>query len=232
MKITLCILTLNERPCLEVMFPRIAAQASGAAFDDIVAIDGGSTDGTVEFFKDHDVAVLAQTGGGRGGAMLLALEKIEADAFVFFSPDGNEDADDLPKFRPLLDEGADLVIASRMMTGAHNEEDNHVLKWRKWANNAFTILANAFFRGDGSYVTDTINGYRAFTKSAAAALDLDALDYTIEYQMTIRALGRRMKIVEFATFEGERIAGETGAPSIPTGLKFMKCLWREWKRNR
>jgi glycosyltransferase involved in cell wall biosynthesis len=214
------------------MLPRITAQGPGAAFDEIVAIDGGSTDGTVEFFKQHEIPVLAQTRRGRGGAILTAFEKLDSDAYVFFSPDGNEDADDLPRFRPLLDDGADVVIASRMMAGARNEEDANVLKWRKWANNGFTFLANALFRSTGPYVTDTINGYRAIHKSAASALALDAADYTIEFQMTIRALGDRMRVVEFPTIEGERIAGNTGAPSIPTGLRFVKRLWREWRRKR
>ena len=231
MKITLCVLTLNELPCLEVMFPRIAAQGPGDAFDDIVAIDGGSTDGTVKFFEDRGVPVLAQTTRGRSGAMLLAFEKIKSDAYVFFSPDGNEDANDLARFRPLLDAGADLVIASRMMAGARNEEDGDILKWRKWANNGFTIFANALFRTNGSYVTDTINGYRAIKRSAASALSLDATDYTIEYQMTIRALRDQLRVVEFPTIEGERIAGNTGAPSIPTGLRALNRLWQEWMRK-
>ena len=95
----------------------------------------------------------------------------------------------------------------------------------------FTIFANALFRTNGSYVTDTINGYRAIKRSAASALSLDATDYTIEYQMTSRALRDQLRVVEFPTIEGERIAGNTGAPSIPTGLRFVKRLWQEWMRK-
>ena len=46
-------------------------------------------------------------------------------------------------------EGADVVIASRMMKGAVNEEDRQLLRFRKWANNAFNLLANLFFRRSG-----------------------------------------------------------------------------------
>ncbi len=105
------------------------------------------------------------------------------------------------------------------------------LRWRKWANLAFNRLANLLFRRAGAYVTDSINGYRAITRLAARILALDALDYTIEYQMTIRALKNRLRIVEFPTAEGSRIAGGTGAPSIPTGLRFLHCLWRECRRR-
>lgn len=227
MKISLCLLTRNELPCLEIIFPTIPPPGPEAGYDRIVAIDGGSTDGTVEFFRDRGVPVIGQSRRGRGDAFQQAFANEPADAWLFFSPDGNEDVDDLPRFRPLLEKGADVVIASRMMKGAVNEEDAHLLKPRKWANNAFNLAVNLMFRRKGPFITDSINGYRAITKEAAAVLQLDALDYTIEYQMTIRALKNKLNIVEFPTHEGQRVAGDTGAPSIPTGIRFIKRLFAE-----
>jgi len=228
MRIALCLLTYNERPCLEQIFPLIPAASPRSGFDEMVAIDGGSTDGTIEYYSERHVRVIGQSRRGRGDAFLIAFEQIDADAYIFFSPDGNEDIGDLSKFRPLLQGGADLVIASRMMRGAFNEEDKQLIKSRKWANNAFNFLANSLFRKNGPFVTDSINGYRAITRRAARDLKLDALDYTIEYQMTIRALKKRMTIVEFPTREGLRVAGVSGAPSFPTGLRFLKRLWAEF----
>ena len=227
MKIALVILTFNEYECLKVVYPTIPTPQEGGAFDAVYAIDGGSTDGTVEYYREHNVPVIAQSRRGRGDAFLQAFEKIDADAYLFFSPDGNEDVKDLGKFRPLLEKGADLVIASRMMKGASNEEDHQLLKWRKWANNAFNMLSNLFFRKKGPYITDSINGYRAITKAAAQKLKLDATDYTIEYQMTIRAFKNKLNIVEFPTQELARVSGETKAQSIPTGLRFLNCLFKE-----
>ena len=229
MRVALCLLTYNERPCLEQIFPLIPAPSPSSGFDQLVAIDGGSKDGTLEYYRDHDVPVIGQSHRGRGDAFLLAFEWVEADAYIFFSPDGNEDVRDLPKFKPLLERGADLVIASRMMRDAVNEEDIHLLKPRKWANNALNLLANGLFRKVGCFVTDSINGYRAITRHAAQELKLDALDYTIEYQMTIRALKQRMAIAEFPTREGQRVAGVTGASSFPTGLRFLRRLWTEFR---
>lgn len=227
MHIALCLLTRNERDCLEIMFPRLPAPGPDAGFDSLHAIDGGSTDGTLEFFAEHGVGVIGQSDRGRGHAFQLAFREIEADAFIFFSPDGNEDPADLPRFRPLLEAGADIVIASRMMAGARNEEDDQVLRLRKWANNAFNLMANLAFRRSGPFITDTINGYRAITAEAAGVLALDAPDYTIEYQMSMRGLKRRLNIVEFPTYEGDRVAGDTQAHAIPTGLRFIRAFWRE-----
>lgn len=205
----------------------IPPPASSSGFDQVVAIDGGSTDGTVEYYREHGVPVIGQSRRGRGDAFLLAFEQIETDAYIFFSPDGNEDIADLPRFKLYLEKGADLVIASRMMPGAVNEEDCNVIRPRKWANKGLNLLCNYLFRNKGPFVTDSINGFRAITRLAVRKLALDATDYTIEYQMTIRAMKKGMVIVEFPTTEGQRIAGETGAPSVRTGLRFVKRLWLE-----
>lgn len=231
-KIALCILTRNELECLKVVFPQIPKPSEAEGFHEIYAIDGGSTDGTLDYFKQQGIPVISQSKRGRGEAFLLAFKNIEADAYIFFSPDGNEDVLDIKKFKGHLENGADLVIASRMMKGAFNEEDIHFFKWRKWANNAFNLLANLFFRTQGPFITDSINGFRALTKSAVEKLQLDAWDYTIEYQMTMRALNAKMNIVEFPSIEGQRVAGETGAQSIPTGLRFIKRFLTELKRKR
>ena len=204
-----------------------APPGSSSGFDAWYVVDGGSTDGTVEYFQGAGIEVIRQSDRGRGHAFQLAMQRINADAFIFFSPDGNEDPADLPKFRAALESGADIAIASRMMKGAHNEEDHLLFRWRKWANNAFNLLANVAFRRHGPYITDSINGYRAITREAAGKLKLDAWDYTIEYQMTMRALKKKMQISEFPTVEGQRVAGETQARSIPTGIRFIKAFWRE-----
>ncbi len=211
------------------MLPKMPKPGPEAGFDYVVAIDGSSKDGTVEYLHGQGIPVLRQSRRGRGDAFLQAFEHIDSDAYIFFSPDGNEDPADLKRFKPLLEQGADLVIASRMMKGARNEEDGQLLRWRKWANNAFTLIINLLFRRQGPYVTDTINGYRAIRRTTAASLRLDSIDYTIEFQMSIRALKAKLNIVEFPTQEGARIAGATGAPSLPTGLLFLKKIYTEFR---
>src|SRR5229473_4684296 len=96
MRVALCLLTYNERPCLEQIFPLIPAPSLNSGFDQLVAIDGGSTDGTEEYYRERGVQVIGQSHRGRGDAFLLAFQQVEADAYIFFSPDGNEDVRDLP----------------------------------------------------------------------------------------------------------------------------------------
>ncbi|MBT3981981.1 MAG: glycosyltransferase family 2 protein [Bacteriovoracaceae bacterium] len=224
MKTTLVILTYNEIVGLKETFSGIPMDA----VDEVFAVDGGSTDGSLEFFKENGVTCHIQDVKGRGEAFRLAFEKATGDALIFYSPDGNETAADIFKFKPYLDDGYDIVIGNRMSDGGHNEEDGQFLKIRKWANNFFTLIANVMWnRGD--FVYDTINGFRAITRSAWERISLDGPGYTIEYQSSIRAFKLGLKIKEFPTYEGQRIDEQEGSPSIETGLSFLKLFFREIK---
>jgi hypothetical protein len=231
MNILLCMLVRNEEDCLRAVLPTLPQPGPDAGFSRIVAIDGRSSDGSVPLMRAAGIEVVQQARPGRGAACIEAMERFAADAYLFFSPDGNEDIADLPKFKRHLEEGADLVIASRMMAGGVNEEDEHLLRLRKMANLSFNMMANVAFRRRGPFITDSINGFRAIRRTLAESLKLDAPDYTIEYQMTIRALRAGAAIVEFPTCERARIAGKTGAPSFPTGVRFLRRFLAELSRS-
>ncbi|MFC1616523.1 glycosyltransferase family 2 protein [Patescibacteria group bacterium] len=228
MKLALVLLSLNEIDGLKKIYKQIPKDS----INEIFAVDGGSTDGTLDFYREHRVPVLKQRSRGRGEAFRQAMKESDADAFIFFSPDGNEDPNDIPKFRDHLNNGFDMVIASRMMKGAFNEEDNQLFKWRKWANNAFNWLANISFRKQGPYICDTINGFRAIKKDAFQIMNTDGQGHTIEYQTTIRSFKKGLKVKEFPTYEGPRIGGEIKAKSIPTGIRFIKMYLKELFTNR
>ena len=116
-------------------------------------IDGGSTDGSLNFYKKNKINFIKQKSIGRGSAIIEAFEKTKCDALIFFSPDGNENILDVIKIIRFLNQKNDLIIASRMMKNAKNEEDDDFLKFRKWANNIFNLLANIFFNKN-KFLTD------------------------------------------------------------------------------
>ena len=223
LRTSLIILTLNEIDGVRALHDQIPFHR----VDEVFAVDGGSTDGTREFFTERGIRIVEQPSRGRGEAFLIAYEAASTDAMIFFSPDGNEDPADIPTFVEYLTQGYDLVIASRMMKGAVNEEDVDVFRWRKWANQTFTLAANGVWNRSSEYVSDTINGYRGITKKAFAQLWPDSDGYTIEYQTSIRAMKARLRIKEFPTNEGERIGGQSYARSLPTGLRMLRTFGRE-----
>jgi len=228
MKSSLIILTLNEIEGVRALYDRIPFDAA----DECFVVDGGSVDGTMEFFKERGIRVVPQEIKGRGEAFRIAVREAKGDYLIFFSPDGNEDPSDIPKLIELLTKGYDIAIASRFLPDSRNEEDDLLFPWRAWANRTFTYIANIIWNTNRNYITDTINGYRAIKKEAFNKLNIDAPGFVIEYQMSIRAMKSGLKVVEIPTIEGQRIGGESTAKSIPTGFIFMKHLLREIKNGR
>jgi glycosyltransferase involved in cell wall biosynthesis len=228
LKRALVLLTFNEIEALPKIFDKIPLDAA----DEVFAVDGGSQDGTVEFLKSKGVRVVGQPRRGRGCAFSVALDSTDAAALCYYSPDGNEDPADIPKVFAKLEEGGyDLVVASRMSRGAHNEEDEQAIKMRKWVNLAFTFLANALWNR-GPYLSDTINGFRAVRADALRRCDCRVDGFVIEYLMSIRMMKLGLRVGEVPTYESPRLGGQSTAHSWPTGVEFTKRLLLEISMGR
>lgn len=224
---TLIILTLNEIDGVSSIVPNLPKSIA----DEILAVDGGSTDGTVEFLVEQAIRVLQQDVPGRGEAFRVGIEHSVGNNIVFFSPDGNEDVNDIPELFLSLESGADIAIASRFLPGAENEEDGKALPFRKWANQLLSWLANVLWNRSGKKVTDTINGFRGYRRAAFLSIMPASLGFTIEYETTIKALQAGMTIVEIPTIEGQRVGGTTKGPSWPTGIAFLRFLCSQIARD-
>lgn len=219
----LALLSYDEREALERLLPRVPL----ARFDRVFAIDPGSTDGTLEVYARHGIAVHIQAARGRGNAFLLAQEIAGTDRIVFFSTDGNEHPADLPRMLALLDAGNDLVIAGRFLqAGAGSDDSDDPLRLRKLGNIVYSAVVRALWR---SGVRDSINGYRAMRVDAMRRMRLDAPLHEIELQSTIRAAKLGLRIAEFPTREQPRLGGvrKASAGTFTLGVRIGWFLLRE-----
>lgn len=224
---TIVLLTLNEIEGLTQLWDRIPR----AEFAETLCVDGGSTDGTREYLHARGVPVYDQPLRGRGVAFRVAADVAKGERLVFFSPDGNEDPDDIARLDDLLLGGARLAIAARFGPGAKNEEDGEVLRARARVNQALTWLANRLFH-EGPFVHDTINGFRALRRADLLALDTTVKRFPIEYQISLRAMARGWPIAELPTRELPRAGGESKCLSWPVGKDHLKVLLTELPNSR
>ena len=220
MKFTLVFLTLNEIDGLRELYDRIPFDA----VDEVLAVDGGSIDGTLEFYKDKKIPFVIQKKGRRGSAIIESAEHAKGDVLILFSPDGNEDPQDIPKLVEKINEGYDLVIASRFISGGRSDDSDDPLLIRRFGNNFFTFLANIFFKVG---VTDAINGLRAIRKDKFVKLNQDASGHEIEFQMSIRCAKLGFKIAEIPTTESSRIGGQRKASTWVMGVRFTLFFLKE-----
>lgn len=219
---TLVLLVLNEIDGLRLVWQDLPLDE----FSRVVAVDGGSTDGSREFLMEKGIPILEQPIPGRGVAFRVAAEAVDTERLVFYSPDGNEDPDDIVRLDDALMNGADLSIASRFAVGSVNEETD-LFRPRARVNQALTWIANKVFRQKEPYITDTINGFRALRREDLLNLNTTVKRFPIEYQISIRAMQRGWNIQEIPTIEGQRAGGESKAISWPVGKDHIKVLLTE-----
>jgi len=197
-------------------------------FDEVIVIDGMSSDGSAEFLEKKGLNVITQTTNGRGQAFRDAFNNTDSDTLLFYGPDGNENPADIERFILEFENNKNtgMVVARRLGPGSTNKEDYKLFKPRKWVNIAFNSMAN-FLWNRNSYVYDTINGFRAITRKTWNEIEIDTNGYTVEYQSTIRCFKKNIKIVEFPTIELQRIDSNKGSPAFHTGIAFIKLFLYE-----
>ena len=227
MRVSLCLLVWYEIEGCKLDVPKIPYDQ----FDEVYAVDGGSNDGTVEYLESRGIPVYRQPKKGLNAAYIHAVDVSTCDAVVVFFPKGTSTIEDLRKFRPLLEAGYDIVIASRNIKGGRNEEDDRFLKLRKWCVLALAMLAALIWRREGYFVRDVLQGFKGFTVSAFRRIA--PLDYglSIDIEMIVRSYRLRLKRTEFPTKERHRPFGQTHFRLFPTGVKLAKYLWHEAKRG-
>jgi glycosyltransferase involved in cell wall biosynthesis len=227
MKISLCLVVWNELQGCKLDVPVLPLDE----FDEVYAVDGGSTDGTIEYLESQNITVHKQPKKGLNAAYVHANDMSTGDAVVVFFPKATTPVEHLKKFRPLFEQGHDLVVASRQIVGSVNEEDVNLLRPRKWAVKGLAYLASLLWRREGNLILDVLHGFKGWKKNAFN--DMDVLDHglSIDIEMVVRTYKLRMSRVEFPTAEVSREYGDTHFKIWPTGKKLLAYLRFEWFRN-
>ena len=204
--------TYNERSNLPTFVDAVRAAAPET---DILVVDDASPDGTGEVAdeiarRDPRLSVLHRAGKlGLGSAYLEAFRRGLAqgfDRFLEMDADLSHDPKYLPDFFRALDQGADVVIGSRNVPGGSVEgwgAGRHVLS-KGGSLYSRTIL--------GVGVRDLTSGYKAFSRRALEAIELDRVrsnGYSFQIELTYRALRRGMKVVEVPIVFVDRRAGQS-----------------------
>lgn len=201
------------------------------AFDELYAVDGGSTDGTVAYLQSQAVPVHQQPREGLNNAYIHAHTVSTGDAVVVFFPKGTTPVEDLRKFRPLFEQGYHLIIASRQIADSVNEEDVRWWRPRKWAVWWLGFLAMCVWRRNGYWVRDVLQGFKGFTREAFARMKILDHGLSIDIEMVVRSYKLGLKRCEFPTTETPRPHGTTHFKFWSTGKQLLGYLWFELGRR-
>jgi glycosyltransferase involved in cell wall biosynthesis len=234
MNVTILALTLNEVVGVKAILPRI----DRSWYSQLVVVDGGSTDGTIEWCRENGYEVYVQKRAGIRFAYFEILPLIQGDVVLTISPDGNCPPEAIPQILEQMSRGYDLVIGSRYLGPFKSEDDDAVTAFGNWL---FTRTVNYLYTAD---YTDVMVIYRAFRRQLVYELDLDKdLSYALpeklfgtiiswEPLMSVRAAKRRKRIGEVGVGEPVRLGGKRKLQVIRWGAAYYFQFWRElwfWK---
>jgi len=214
-RVTVVIPTKNEEGMIGEIVDSVRPYA-----DEVLVIDGHSSDRTRDIANEHGARVELDGGKGKGEALRRSMDVATGDIVVFIDADGSHDPKDIPALvAPIKAGQADMVIGSRGKGGS-DELHGTLEQFIRYTGSQIIMLAiNYRF---GCRLTDSQNGFRAVRRDVGRKLGLKSNLTTIEQEMLMRALKLGYGVDEVPTHEYER---KWGASKVSVWKLWAAYLW-------
>ena len=214
--ITVLICTLNEEENLPYVLPGIPKWV-----DEVILVDGHSTDQTVDVAKKirPDIKVLYQPGKGKGDALKCGIEQASRDIIITLDADGSTDPAEIPRFvEPLLD-GYDFAKGSRFLRSRPV-----IPQIRYIGNQIFVWLANILF---GTRYTDLCAGLNAFWSNILPRIDTSGTSFLDEPTINLRLKKRKLRVIEIPQRDEGRLMGKANENFLGQGWRILRIIFKE-----
>jgi glycosyltransferase involved in cell wall biosynthesis len=217
-RVSVVIPAKNEARNLEHVFGTIPEWV-----EEIVLVDGHSTDDTVAVARKLHPAVqiVQQPGRGKGDALQAGFAAAKGEIIVMMDADGSTDGREIPRFVAALVTGADFAKGSRFASGGGSDD---ITFSRHLGNKILSGLVNGFF---GTRYTDLCYGYNAFWAKHLSKLDLNCDGFEIETVMNVRAAKAGLAIQEIPSYEHLRLHGMSNLKVFRDGMRIARFIVRE-----
>ena len=220
----------NEAARLPRTIERVERFLSGRPHE-IVVVDDGSTDGTVEVARDAargPLVVLRNDGNrGKGYAVRRGMLAARGPRRLMTDADLSTPIEELARLEPCLEAGHDVAIGSRALAGSRIEVR------QPWYRENMGRLFNVCVRALAvPGVRDTQCGFKLFSARAAeavfAATRLDGFSFDVEALFIARQLGYRIAEVPvvWRNDAATRVGLVGGFRAFPDLLKIRLNDWR------
>jgi glycosyltransferase involved in cell wall biosynthesis len=217
-RVSVVIPAMNEADNLRFIIPLLPA-----VVDEVILVDGRSTDGTVEVARRlfPSVRVLEQIGEGKGNALTEGLRAATGDIIVMLDADGSADPGEIPRFLEALEQGSQFAKGTRFAPGGGSQD---ITRLRRAGNAALTRLVNLLFR---TKYSDLCYGYNAFLAECLPHLNVDCNGFEVETLINVRLAKAGLRVTEVPSFEHARISGRSNLKAARDGWRVLRTILSE-----
>ncbi len=217
LKITVVIPAMNEEKTIGEIIKRCQSSA-----DEIIVVDGHSTDKTREIAEQLGSKIILDHKKGKGEAMRSSIPHINGEITVFLDADGSHDPNDIARLiEPILKDEADHVTGSRLTGGSSELHGGFDECFRLMGSSFITACINWRYK---VRLSDSQNGFRAIKTPVLKALDLKENKTTIEQEMIMKTLKKGYRITEVPTHEYKRKHGDSHIKLWKHSLRYIYSL--------
>ncbi len=206
LRVVVLIPALNEQETIGRVVSQVPRELPGVSRVEVVVVDDGSDDLTMERALAAGVDHVVRHPGNRGLAVVFNRGTTEAlargaDIVVTLDADGQHDPSAMPLLiAPILAGTADLVVAARPLDDA--SQGSPV---RRAGNRIGSWIAKRFLNVP---LSDVTSGYRAFSREALMHVHVSS-GFTYTLETLIQAAGKRLRMTEVIVPAHRRLVGRS-----------------------
>ncbi len=217
-EVSVVIPTLNEEGCIGSCIEKVNRVFEEYGINGEVIVSDSSTDRTPEIARNMGAKVVFPDKKGYGYAYLYGFSFARGNHIVMGDADNTYDFLEMPKLLEPLENGADMVLGSRL----NGEIREGAMPWlHKYIGNPLlTRVLNLFFKAG---VSDAHSGFRAFKKELLDKLRLSSTGMEFASEMIIEASRKNARIEEVPIVYHPRI-GEAKLNSFSDGWRHVKFM--------